>query len=611
MLRSRSTGNRMFLSIAVTAVTICLFSLPYYVPVSPNLSDSYLFGFNNRFCWLLFLALVSLMALVGPVRSDGTVSGKPLSRSTLQKALVGNLVCSTAMYLWTRKLNGFGEAIYLIDRLRLVMEGRVPYRDFEYAYGVGFLYPPAWLAHLLHLGAADAYGLFYIVVSLLGTLLLYICLLWMDGIPASKRQMFLFLWIVSLVSVLNFGVNYSLLRFDLPIFWMLLIHRAVARRSGSSLVPFALASLGYGIVLCDSPELAIAFGFGASLYLAFVGRLRIVMNAVWFALMLFTLAAISEIGRRLGAFRTTMAFRLGGGNFPVIPAPHILLFLLAAGIVACQVGLLVRTRKTGTALPLFAFSLVATAAALGRCDPGHVLLNGLSLFLVAGMVTSSMRLPWNIYVPMLWLVFLVIPTVLSGRSIADALGKAALPTIFAIEPNDQLSTFDHWVFRRMERQLGEKLAAEKFAETRSAAHRPPGFSLDKLYDQAAGTIYEAPYGFSLTHFGLYHAADVEEGYFSEMTNVVTPEQVEQKVSELKAHPERPLLLLAGRENFCTVSIVTERTFISTLFLFPYHAKAVNVEGVSEPLCSYIRLHYKPTVPADAAHFGYALWSPVH
>jgi hypothetical protein len=597
------------LPIAAASVTICFFWLPYHIPSQPSLSDSFLFGFNNRACWLIFLAFLGIFTLFAPPLRETSAPGKPLARRTLRKALAGSFALSTAMYLWTRRLNGFDEAIYLIDRLRLLLEGKVPFRDFEYAYGPGFLYGPACLARLLHLGAADAYGIFFVLVSLLGTYLLYVCLLWSDGQSAPRRWVFLFLWTTSLLASLNFGVNYSLLRYDLPVFWMLWIHRAATRKSGSSLLPFALALLGYAVVLLDSPELAVAFALGSSLYLAYAGRLRIAAHAVAYAAMLLALAALSAAALQLGLFRTMLAFRAGGFNFPVAPAAHILLFLVAAAVVASQAGALVRKRANGTALPLLAFSLLASAAALGRCDPGHVLLDGLPLFLGAGLALSAMRAPWRAFVPVLWVVFVILPLALGGTSILNRLGKAALPAILAAEHGDRLSRVDLWVLHRMQRQLGEKIAAEKFAQFRAAAHREKNFDLDRLYAQPPSTIFEAPYGFSITHFGRFHAANVDEGYFSDMTNVVTPQQVVRKVDELKLHPDRPLLLLAGQENACSVSVTQERALISGLFLFPYRAEGVHLQSLSEPLCAYIHAHYTQTVPPDAAHFGYALWSP--
>ncbi len=589
---------------------VCLFWLPYHVPVSPSLSDSYLFGFNNRACWLLFVACVSLLALFGPAIKQPVTHGTLPGSQDLRWALPGTFLASVAMYLLTRKLNGYDEAIYLIDRLRLVLEGRIPYRDFEYAYGAGLLYGPAALARLLHLGAADAYGIFYVLSSLLGVLLLHVCCRWMAGTVAGGRSAFWFVWAVSLLATLNFGLNYALLRFDLPICFVLLIQRVASAQRGGGYLAFGLAALGYGVMLGDSPELAVAFAAAVSVYLAFVGQLRAWRAAVAYLALLGGLALMTALAAHLGVFRTMLAFRTGGFNFPVIPAPAIVLFLLAAGIVACQVRARDPRHGGQTALPLFLLGVFTAAAALGRCDPTHILLEGLPFFLPAVVLTGGMPRPWKWFPPALWLCFVLVPLGWGFVPILNALGKSALPTLFAMERGDHLTRFDLWVLHRMQRQLGEPLAAEKFAEYRAAAHRGRDFNLTRLFGQAPGTVFAAPYGFSVTHFGLYHAANVDEGYFFETINVITPEQVEAKVQELKAHPERPLLLLPGREQSCAISADAERALISHLFLFPYRARAVHPASLSLPLCAYIQAHYRRSIPADPPHFGYALWTPV-
>ena len=70
-----------------------------------------------------------------------------------------------------RGLQGFGESIYLIDRLKMLTEGGRPYKDFEYAYGAIFLYGPRALM-LLHLSAEDSYYVFWLLTLLVGVWML-------------------------------------------------------------------------------------------------------------------------------------------------------------------------------------------------------------------------------------------------------------------------------------------------------------------------------------------------------------------------------------------------------------------------------------------------------
>lgn len=196
------------------------------------------------------------------------------------------------------------------------------------------------------------------------------------------------------------------------------------------------------------------------------------------------------------------------------------------------------------------------------------------------------------------------------KPLAVNFGRAALPTILATEHPSTPTHLDTLILRRMTAQLGPALAQEKFAEYHAAsAARGSDFNLDGLFHQPAGTVYEAPFGFSITHFGLYHAADVDEGYFFENLNLVTPDEVHRKVGELAAHSGRPLLLLDGRENACKTTAVQSRAAITRLFLYPYRAGNVHQDDVGWPLCQFIQEHYHMAQPPTSEHFGYALWQP--
>lgn len=137
--------------------------LPYKVPVARVYSESYVVGYNNRAGALIIALGAVLLAMFGPALLLQFSPGKPLASSTLKKALAVSAALSGALYLLTRKLDGVIESIYLIDRIKLLVEGKVPYKDFEYAYGALFLYGPAWISRELHIPVGDAYGTVWIL----------------------------------------------------------------------------------------------------------------------------------------------------------------------------------------------------------------------------------------------------------------------------------------------------------------------------------------------------------------------------------------------------------------------------------------------------------------
>jgi len=606
--------KKQMVAVSASLVLVAaLFWLPYLVPVAPSVSASYVFGYNNRVAVLLVAAAAIVLFLFGPEAVPAIDEGRPLSGRTMKKALAGTFVVSTALYLWTRKLDGFGESVYMIDRVRLLLEGRVPYREFEFAYGAMYLYGPAMVARLLHLGAGDAYGLFFVAVTLIGLSMLYVSLQWMEGAPAAKRAVFLFFWAFSLMATANMGLNYSLLRYVLPYFCALLLYRGLRSANGDRrhtwllLLPLPM----YLLLQVNSPEFAIAFGLGSTAYLLYFGWLVTTAHWLVFAATLAGMVGSTVIAARLGALLTMNAFRFGGYNFPVMPAPHLLVFFLAIGISACCAGSLVRSKRRSEIPLLLAIGMCALPAALGRCDPVHVLYNGLPWFVTAALLTHGWGRRWRLYQTALWLVFIVISGLWEAKAVATALGKSALPSILAMERSEQPTRLDGWILGRMEAQLGAELAHKKFAEYRVAARRRGVLDLDAMFDQSRGTIYEAPFGFSVTHFGLYHVWNVDEGYFFEGADVIRPEQVERKMGELAAHPERPVLLLEAPGEQCGVSNEKVRAEIAALFLYPYRARVVHDSDVAVPLCRFIQTHYFMAEAATAEHFGYALWASNH
>jgi hypothetical protein len=152
------SSKRWFIPYILIALA-AIFYLPRLVPSSPSAADSYLFGYNNRTGIILLVFFVGL----GVVCTRGfnlqtklPPAPRPLPRWMLGIAVLLVLVGCAAMYLVAGRYHGFGESFYLIDRISLLDQGRVPYRDFEFVYGPAQLYVPILFHHILPLGIGDA-----------------------------------------------------------------------------------------------------------------------------------------------------------------------------------------------------------------------------------------------------------------------------------------------------------------------------------------------------------------------------------------------------------------------------------------------------------------------
>ena len=608
-----SVGSRLYSRTRVTvlaAITllllIALFTVPYHVPMTPSVSLSYAFGYSNRAALVLIgLWLVAMAALSPGMAADAQAEGKPLTRSTVRKAMAITFVVSFALYLLTRTLNGFDESIYLVDRLWHALAGQRPYIDFEYAYGAGFLYGPWLLAKVLRLPLGDAYGLFFVTVSVTGVWLLGKTLSWVQEPLAKRRTVFLFVWAFSLLELLSTGVNYSLLRFLLPCALGVLLFRQTTAKGGAAM----LLALPYTVaVLLVSPELGVAYALGAvamSAWLALRKGHR--GNLLWVGMQLVGLALEMLGAARLGVFRTLAGFGSGGYNFPVLPGVFLLAFLTTLALAALYAGRALREGQPTAVLMLIAVSAAALPAALGRCDPVHMFEAPLGITLAALLVASRWRAVWHVYLPAMVLLYLLLPLPGLLKKEATLLGKAALPALLGSEPASETSPMDRFIQKRMAAELGPEKAAEKFADVKMLAHMRRA-DITRMFGLATGQMVETPFGFTPTRFGIDHSPQIAPGRFSGAVNVVSVKDVATKIDELRAHPDRPLLLLRKAEDSCGFNEADDRQTLSVLFLVPFRGHERPVRNPLEDLCSFIQGHYNLTEPATPEHFGYALWS---
>ncbi len=595
-------------------LTVALLSwLPYRVAVAPSVSASYVFGYNNRVALGVVGAFALVVALVAGRGADlvaGSGEDEALPRKLLRRALWCATLLALPLHLIVRRTGGYIESPYFLDRIKLVLDGRVPYRDFEYAYGVFFVYVPAWIARGLHLSAADAYGILWFAVTLAGIWLLYLTV---QGIPApaaAKRGVFGFLFGMSVLGLLCTGVNYSTFRFILSPFFALFLYRRFegARSAGEQASSIVMVAPCFLALLLVSPEMALSFGLGMVCYVAVFVDLRPAANRISYAGLLLLLGLMAWVGSRHGAFLTLNGFRSGGLNFPVMPAAPILLLLAMVALSSAYAGMCMRARRGSPATAVIFVSAAALASALGRCDGGHVLLGPLGLWIVG--LTLAGRLRPVAGRLMLWsciLVFFLVPLTLGVRGVFAAPARAALLTVFAVErehPAITLSSRLMWIATRL---YGVEKAAIKVDEARRFAALHDGMDVASIYGYPAGTIFQAPSGFMPEEFGPLHTPQVETGYFDGWVNLVTPEQVQRKIAELARNPGRPLLLPEGTESLCVVSPEGERAVIRTLFVYPYAARAQHTGSVLEPFCVYLHAEYVLRKPATADRLGYAVW----
>ncbi len=572
LLAMRTPGKGL-LALYLVLSLFAIFYLPYFFPVPPSTSDSYIFGYNNRVGIILLLVLVSFGAIWTKglnfnFSSNGPSPKIPLKYLWLSLAI--EFVVGAAMYLMAGKRASFGEPEYEVSRIWLLTQGKVPYRDFECNRGPFFLYPPKWLSDLFHLDVLRSYFVFWILVSLLGVLLLYATINLVDFPTARKTSIFFIFSGCAWLSVLNLGVNYALVRYFCPLYFILITYNVYRGnpRGSTQIRAGALALACTAVLALISPEITVAYVFACVVLLCpwRAGSRRIAAYSV----MLAGLACLFGVAFKFGLFDDIPIDSQGANSFPIVLAPATLLFFAAVFVCACyMVQRLSRPVTRDNTVALLAFSLPMVAAALGRCDPGHIMLNGSGFLLAVFFFASAHPRAWKFYRNAFVVCFFVL-SMLYGVFISIRLRNQIVP---AFPKNFDLHTFYPAV--------------------------PPPRPEQPL---------QAPFGYTPVATGLYFSPDIDLGFYVDNWNANTPDAIRNKVDELARAPKRSLLLPRGWPVLCKVD-QTESGFISILFTFPYGARIVHPDSVRKPLCDYILDHYTLAAAGTPANFQYELWKP--
>lgn len=571
MNQDARTYNRLLFFAYVICSLAAIFYLPSLVPLRPTASDSYVFAYNNR----VGIALLLLLIAIGTVWTKGlnlrlctTGVSQPVSTKHLIWSLIAVLCGCLAMYALAGRFGGFGESSYEIDRVWLLTQGKAPYVDFEWPFGVSFLYRPLLLRQLLSISIAQAYYLFWVINCSLGILLLFGVVNFIDYPTNSKRAIYFLLYGAWFISIFNMGTHATLVRYMCPLFFILVVHKLSKGIDVKPRFCAALLTVVFTVILLlISPETAIAFAFAcAYIFLLSVSsrRPRAIASFTGF---LLALAVVFWAALKLHILDTVKASGGGADSFPVSFAPHILLFFAALFVCACYVFRRFKEQRINdNTIGLIAFSIPMTAAALGRCDPGHVFLNGIGIFLASMFYVSNHRTAWKWYRAAFVIVLIILP--------------AFTGTLLYLS----------------------------YARRESNIHSgtPKTVDFSHIYPSWHGAFL-APFGYKPNGLGTYLSNQVDYGHFEGLENANTEDAVHVKLTEIKNHPEKALLLPDHFDSSCHVNIPLERLVISILFAFPYFGKAVHPESVRQPICNYILAQYRLEQTPTLQNFSYGLW----
>ena len=386
------------LKVAVVAAGLAaIFFVPYLFAHPDGHSQSYLAHYSNRAALMIFLLFTAGLAAASDglgLRLGGGLTERA-GRGVLFGAIGVGLGLTGVVWWLSRQLGAAMETRYFLDRYEQLALGLRLYRDLEFPYGPLMLYPQLGLARVLHVAVGDAHFAVLMVHWVLGLAALwFVC-----GRLAGSRRAMLALFVLLagfwLTATVDGAMNYTPLRFLLgPA--IALQTFALWQRGTAAWRVFGFALGGFFLLLFFSPEQGIAFALGTLLFFGALVRSRALVGP----LLLFAVGCV--VGLRVafvtGELSSLLSFGGGALDYPLLPAATtitLLVGMMVGGAVA--VGAVLRGEARRGEVYLAALTLFSLPAALGRCDPGHLLINGLPLIAIGFCALARVRggLVWS------------------------------------------------------------------------------------------------------------------------------------------------------------------------------------------------------------------------
>lgn len=579
---------------------LLIFVLPYHVPMKHVVfSISYDFGFNNRVAVLG--ALFSMLAIpffVGRDAERTTMTAAPPGEPPLSKyplfLMAALHMAGIAFYfLVTLVEPGTPDGSYFLSHAINMAHGLRPYIDFEYAYGPGLVYPTHWLT-MTGLSAHTAYFLFYLAISFAG-----LCLAWSFAalLPVRnslKLLVFLMICGISFVSLTTVGVSYTIVRFVTPLWVLGKVNEADER--GHPVWRQALMACA-GILFVDlvSQEIGTVLAVTAAVFFGFTcfGDSRARVARVMAMLSCLAAHGIFFFALMPSAFRSSMlTFAAGGNNFPVIPSLLDVLYLLC--FAYCFKRHIPPSGERSLIFPLIVvFALGSMAAALTHADAGHIVWDGLGIFVLAMVADGSKPRSSRFvlaFAPVLLFALgdpycLRIPReVPLAEEGAGSLLSGGIAERLVLSTGHLLHVHPE---RLVERMHG---GAEVVAQQRLLRDREAGIAAE----------YPSSVFFSADYELQERLADInlKPTYYFTLANVFTPESVERAVEDLRKSDAS--ILISGDDRMqpdCPTEDV-EKIITSVWLDFPYNVRRKHDScQIYAPIYAYVREHYQQ-MPAD-------------
>ncbi len=558
---------------------LAVFLVPFLFPPQSGISMSYRFGFNNRVALGTLLAVTlgfGLWSRGWGMRLDPM---RPVEAPGRAGWLVGGcagLAGGLALLLWLRApwAAAGGELSYFLDRYAMVELGFKPFRTMTFDYGPLMFYPTVWVHAATALTLRNSYFVCWGAAWMAGTALLWDTLRRIAAAPAYRLGVFVLLFALLLPSLYSGGLNYTPLRYVLAPWFAMLVY-GVQRRSVARALLLAFA--GFCTVLLYSPEQGVSFLLATLLFFGACVRGRVVVVP----LLVFGGAAggTLAVARHLGLLQSMLDFGGGGYDLPLLLNTETLLLVALLVLSGCVV---IRAFFDGATnrpeLYLVAIAAGLLPSALGRADPGHLLINTMPASAVALLALGRKR---GCRVPCVLVCACVI----------------AQTTFMQIWPGFYGAFGPH-----VGVNLRQMLHAPGGGDTvRIAAERA---AVDVVLRGRQQAHLFAPLGYLQPGWPAPPLPIATGRFFG--FGLVSERFVEAKLAEIDERGDPVLLLPAAYKSFCWTPDAPYLRGVIRAVLNPWYVPTVKHTGnAAMPMCRYLEAHYAAT-PEPAPVPGFVL-----
>jgi hypothetical protein len=448
-----------------------LFRVPFWFPPQQRLwSGSYAFGFNNSIAIFGTAGLVGILTLAyffgrrreppaSPIvfASDYGLSGRRGLAAAFALLFLFYAGFTLVMYFYYMRSapSLMWEARHLLHRTRVVeVYGLRPYTDVAAEYGPILTYAPLytyWFLKPVGASLEEAYFASHLLLNLAGLWCAYYVL--SRALMPARARLVAF----SILAVAGFGlwmgVSGTLVRYLFPFASVLMGHRAVIWALSGRGRTVCWAGAAAAILMLLFGNILLSSDAGLAFAIAWLGYAVLMIRWDIRVLMLSLIALITAVllcwlVLPAAYYETLLRFSQGAVNWPLLPAPHLVLYILTLFIIVPPLLAASLWRRSISDLPAAsicsAFGLLCVATspgALGRCDPPHVLFFGMgaSMLLMIRLANVSRR-AFATYVIAYAGVFIVLMQVINLQVFYRVSPATLLSTHAATHVVDKLRT---------------------------------------------------------------------------------------------------------------------------------------------------------------------------